>query len=132
MTFAADLAKFQHKTGKNMDQLVRNVTLEMANSVIEMSPVDTGRFRGNWQHGSGSPDLSTNEALDPNGAASKARIAASTANVKAGGIEYVTNNLPYAISLEYGRSTQAPSGMVRITVARFRQLIAKALQSIPK
>jgi hypothetical protein len=130
VTFAAELAAFQRKADENMDLLVRNVTIEAANSVIEMSPVDTGRFRGNWQHGTNNANLVTTQEVDGTGAATKARIAASCANVVAGGDEFVTNNLPYAIPLEYGHSQQAPAGMVRVTVARLQQLVNTALRSL--
>lgn len=130
MTFAADLARFVEKAGRNADAVVRNVTLEAANSVIEMSPVDTGRFRANWQHGSGAVNAATSEAVDPSGQQSKSRIAGSLAAVKAGGVEYITNNLPYAERLEYGYSQQAPAGMVRVTAARLRELLARAARGV--
>ena len=50
--------------------------------------------------------------------------------VKAGGVEYITNNLPYAERLEYGYSQQAPAGMVRVTAARFRELLARAARGV--
>ncbi len=39
------------------------------------------------------------------------------------------NNLPYAIALEYGHSDQAPGGMVRITQARFQQIVEEAIRN---
>ena len=127
MTFAADLARFVEKAGRNADAVVRNVTLEAANSVIEMSPVDTGRFRANWQHGSGAANLATREAVDPSGQQSKSRIAGSAAAVKAGGVEYITNNLPYAQALENGHSQQAPAGMVGVTLRSFTETVNRAV-----
>lgn len=40
----------------------------------------------------------------------------------------VVSNLPYMIDLEYGSSTQAPTGMLRINLARIRQLTRVELQ----
>jgi hypothetical protein len=39
------------------------------------------------------------------------------------------NNLPYAVPLEYGHSKQAPGGMVRITLARFQQIVDEAIRN---
>jgi hypothetical protein len=36
---------------------------------------------------------------------------------------YITNNLPYAERLEYGWSGQAPSGMIRLSLAEFEQVL---------
>jgi hypothetical protein len=46
----------------------------------------------------------------------------------AGNIFYLVNNLPYIKPLEYGHSKQAPQGMVRISVVRFRQALKKAIK----
>ncbi|MDB5995262.1 MAG: hypothetical protein JWP42_2398 [Pseudomonas sp.] len=84
-----------------------------------------GRFRGNWMFNIGSPDSSTTEEVDPSGGKSMARIRDGAIEFKAGDICYITNSLPYAIALEFGHSSQArnPDGMVRITVARFQQIV---------
>ncbi|WP_256203847.1 MULTISPECIES: hypothetical protein [unclassified Pseudomonas] len=39
------------------------------------------------------------------------------------------NNLPYAIPLEYGHSTQAPAGMVRVTLANFQHIVDEAIRN---
>lgn len=88
-----------------------------------------GRFRGNWMFSIGSPDSSTTEAVDPNGTKSTARIVAGALEFKAGETAYITNSLPYAIPLEFGHSTQAPGGMVRVTVARFQQIVLEAIRN---
>jgi hypothetical protein len=88
-----------------------------------------GRFRGNWMFSIGSPDSSTTETVDPNGTKSTARIVAGALEFKAGDTAYITNSLPYAIPLEFGHSTQVPGGMVRITVARFQQIVLEAIRN---
>ena len=130
MSFGDDLEAFAKKYEVTADELVQGTLLEMGNSLIEMSPVDTGRFRGNWQHQSAMPANYSNVAFDPSGSATSARIAASLESVKAGGVEYITNNLPYAQPLEYGSSSQAPQGMVRVTVARFQDILGDTLRAL--
>lgn len=133
MSFADDIKKFAQKTGLSMDLVVRKVTLDLANSLIKLSPVDTGRFRGNWMIGVGSPNTVTIEAVDRDGSTSMARIERVTdTRVKAGGVVYITNSLPYARRLEYGWSQQAPSppGIVRLTVQRYTEYLENAVRSV--
>lgn len=88
-----------------------------------------GRFRGNWMFGIGAPDGTTTEEVDPGGSKSTARIVNGVLEFHAGDVAYITNSLPYAIPLEFGHSTQAPGGMVRITVARFQQIVEAAIRN---
>ncbi|RZA27799.1 MAG: hypothetical protein EOP02_09300 [Proteobacteria bacterium] len=88
-----------------------------------------GRFRGNWMFSIGSPDNATTDEVDPSGRNASARITNGALEFKAGETAYITNSLPYAIPLEYGHSTQAPGGMVRITVARFQQIVLEAIRN---
>ena len=87
-----------------------------------------GRFRGNWMFSIGSPDTSTVDQVDPGGSRSMARIVNGALEFDAGETAYITNSLPYAIPLEYGHSTQAPSGMVRITLANFQKIVEEAIR----
>lgn len=88
-----------------------------------------GRFRGNWMFSIGAPDGSTTEEVDRSGAKSMARIRNGAVEFQAGQTAYITNSLPYAIPLEFGHSTQAPGGMVRITVARFQQIVLESIRN---
>lgn len=88
-----------------------------------------GRFRGNWMFSIGAPDESTTEEVDPSGQRSTARIVNGALEFKAGEVAYITNSLPYAIPLEFGHSSQAPEGMVRITVARFQRIVEEAIRN---
>ncbi|SDJ38316.1 hypothetical protein [Pseudomonas abietaniphila] len=87
-----------------------------------------GRFRGNWMFSIGSPDNTTTEEVDPSGRKSTARIVDGAIEFRAGDTAYITNSLPYAIPLEFGHSSQSPNGMVRVTVARFQQLVLEAIE----
>lgn len=132
MSFSDDIRKFQRKTNLSMDVIVRKVVIDMSVALTRMSPVDTGRFRGNWMLGIGSPDVSTIEAVDKDGSVAVARITTAAGSINAGGVVYITNSLPYARRLEYGWSKQAPSppGIVRLTVQRYSDYIAAAVKSL--
>jgi hypothetical protein len=129
--FALDLAKFAEKAGRNADLVVRKVGIDVLSSVVLKSPVDTGRFRANWNVALGSPDYGTSEAADKSGGGAIARGVAGLSGFSAGGVAYITNNLPYAQRLENGWSDQAPAGMVRITIAQFSDFIRDALATLP-
>jgi hypothetical protein len=128
-SFAIQLAEFAEQAKEAIDSTLREVVIEIGNSVIRMSPVDTGRFRGNWQFSIGAPAPGTLDVVDKDGSAAMARIEGDSLLFKAGETAYIVNNLPYAIPLEYGHSDQAPGGMVRVTLARFQQIIEEAIRN---
>ena len=65
-----------------------------------------------------------------NGRPSIQRSLEWAANLKAGGIYYITNNVPYIMRLEYGSSKQAPAGMARITVAKWQRIVDGAVGAV--
>ncbi|NMG32360.1 HK97 gp10 family phage protein [Aromatoleum evansii] len=101
------------------EQHMRKIIIETFTSVIRMSPVKTGRFRGNWQPGI---DVIPEGPVDTTDRTGAKTIALSTAAAMRLPLEdgrsiYLINALPYALALEYGSSKQAPQGMVRRTLA---------------
>lgn len=85
-----------------------------------------GRFRGNWQFSIDTPADGVLDQIDPSGNVSVAVLRAQVQSLTIGQTAYLVNNLPYAVPLEYGHSKQAPGGMVRITLARFQQIVDEA------
>lgn len=121
--FTLDIQAFVAKAKKNPETVMRSVSLKLFSAIIKASPVDTGRFRGNWQTTGVTPATGLIAGVDPTG--NKAVNSAATFITNAPGWDTftLTNNLPYAERLEYGWSKQAPTGIVRINVVRFQQLI---------
>lgn len=118
MSFALELDEWVEKAKGNLDRVTRETLMLATQGVVMRSPVDTGRFRANWQFGAGAIDFTTSDQVDPSGAISIAKVQAQLGAVNAGGVYYLTNSLPYAYRLEYeGWSAQAPAGMVRVTLA---------------
>jgi hypothetical protein len=106
-----------HRLEGNIDQEVRALTVGIFGSVIKMTPVDTGRAKGNWQCTIGSPASGTVETSGEDAAMSAMMQAVPD---YAGKKVFLTNNLPYIQKLEYdAHSSQAPNGMVRVPIARF-------------
>lgn len=118
MSFALELDEWVEKAKGNLDSVTRETLMLATQGIVMRSPVDTGRFRANWQFGAGAIDFTTSDQVDPSGAISIAKVQAQLGAVNAGGVYYLTNSLPYAYRLEYeGWSAQAPAGMVRVTLA---------------
>lgn len=130
MSFSIDLARFAEKTGGRIDTVLQVSVLKIFSSVVLKSPVDTGRFRANWNIGSGVSDKSTSVTTDRNGTSTISAALVKAKAYKAGPTVFITNALPYAQRLEYGYSKQAPGGMVRITVAEFKDYVRDAVRGL--
>jgi hypothetical protein len=105
---------------KDSNDQLKKVTLAAFAGVVKRSPVDTGRFRGNWNGAKETPDLSTVDAgqnTQQGGAITQRESANLTPALQAkiGEDVYITNNLDYAQRLENGWSAQAPGGVLHIT-----------------
>lgn len=125
--FRADIAKWIAKSKKAQDMYVQKVILEVDKRLVQKSPVDTGRFRNNWNIANATPDLSTTEAVAPN--ISQSRSAASVFSIKANGqTVFITNALPYAFRIEYEgwSKVKAPAGVVRVTIAEMASILQGA------
>lgn len=101
-------------------------------ALIDGSPVDTGRFKGNWQVTANRPPLHALNQYDKNGSRTKAEgRRAIHALLKGGGAVrsiHFSNMLVYANALEYGHSKQAPAGVVGIVAARLRSFMVQAIK----
>ena len=113
----------------------------MYSSIVKKTPVDTGRARANWNISVGSPDLTTTE---------ETRKSPKPMKNMAGNLDdesiFISNNLPYITTLEYGGypnppkkdggktvngySKQAPEGMVGVTLANNEAIFNAAVRRI--
>ncbi|WP_145590724.1 hypothetical protein [Yersinia aleksiciae] len=95
-----------------------------------------GRFRGNWQVGLDvQPDGETgrDNNNDPNGNMTMAVGNYMIEQFKVGTKAiYFTNNVPYAYRLEFGHSSQAPNGMIRITAEDAVKYFTEAANEVNK
>lgn len=116
-SFSLDIAKFAKQFGENANAAARKIALDIQRDLMLATPVDTGLLRSSWFIGVGSEptDRPTKPGGNPEGQALKA-----LASFKWGDTIYITNNQVYAWAIEYGHSKQMPSGMVRVTAARYQ------------
>ncbi len=143
--FAIDVAEWVKKTKDNFDEATRAIAIGLLRSIVLKSPVGDpdlwkskpppgyvgGRFRGNWQVTIGVEAEGMLDLIDPSGGQAISAGINELADFKAGPPIFIVNNLPYAHRLEYeGWSTQAPQGMVGITVVEFQQIVNAEVSQI--
>jgi hypothetical protein len=120
------LDRLAQRAGIRLETVARKATLDVFRNVSLRSPVDTGRFRANWNVSFGAPNYATTESKNANRGKSEE---AKALTLPIGGVTYMSNGLPYASRLEYDSySKQAPAGMVRITAREFSIYVQRALK----
>lgn len=125
MSFLADVTGFVNRAQEALNKTTAEVETEVMTLVIMRSPVDTGRFRGNWQTSVGSAVTGEIERLGAQPSIEEMRGVISA--LKGGRVSFLSNNLPYGHRLEFdGWSDQAPAGMVRKTVSEYQKIVDDA------
>ncbi len=104
-----------------IEKAIRATAIQLFTEIITRSPVDTGRFRSNWQTSLRRPDTTITNGIDAS-VTSQMTSAVRRYNLSDDSI-WFSNNLPYADRIEHGWSEQAPTGMVRTSVKMFKPLI---------
>lgn len=132
MSFASDLRRFANLTSQKMETVVKASLVRIGASVVVKSPVDTGRFKSNWLAAYGTADTTVSMSVDPSGQSSINRLILSVQGLTFREHFYFTNSLPYAKGLEYGNSMQAPSGMVRVSVAAWENILADEIRKVAR
>lgn len=129
------------ETEYKVDEVLQTIVIKVGESVVRLSPVDTGRFRGNWQLSIDSGSTSSLVRYDQTGQSTINEIASKANTFTAGQVAYIQNHVLYGNDLEYGLysgptqkvteegfSRQAPAGMVRITELQFASIVAEAVR----
>lgn len=138
---AADVFRFILKSKSAIQKVTKLALMEIGYRLVARSPIGDpdlwhppywpkgyhpGTFINNWQLG---VDVIPTEVQvsGPNelGTDSYERLA-KLQRWPAGHTYYFVNNLPYARALEYGHSTQAPQGMVGLTILEFPEIVRQA------
>ncbi|HBO3990163.1 hypothetical protein [Pseudomonas aeruginosa] len=116
------------KHAKPLTKAERDQNFDVNGMVVGRGYVG-GRFRANWQFSIGTAAQGEIDDVDPTGSKAISAVTAGVQPLKLGDTAYLVNNLPYAVPLEYGHSSQAPAGMVRVTSAEFQQIVEAAVRA---
>ncbi len=145
MGFAEDIQAWADKAKRDRDNVIAEVVTDLSTAIIDRTPIGdvsiwetppTGKRRAEYRPGtlvnswySVLGEIGTLSTRSPNtsGVASLAQLAA-IAPFAPGKIFSFVNPAPYTRRVEFGHSTQAPTGMVRLTAARFQQIVEAAIR----
>lgn len=108
---------FSLEVSKAAEDHVKHIVMDTVQSLVNLSPVDTGAYRASHIVSVGSGDYgvrepSTNAVQD---------AAIQAVKFKLGSLIYIQNNQPYAERLENGWSDQAPLGIYSTTFTYITQ-----------
>ena len=130
--FERDVNTFIDQIDDSLDDLIYNIGYGVEKALIEVSPVDTGRFRANWQITEGAPATFAINDTDKEGKQTLQREAGELRKILNGGGAvrklYFSNMLTYANALEYGHSAQAPAGVIGVVEGRLGSIVSAAIQ----
>lgn len=155
--FGEEVESFALQFSDANEKTVRGTTIKLTESFIDSSPVDQGRFRANWLVTFGGTNKFT-KSKDKGGEKTKAKLRGKILSQKRWDKFTITNNLPYALVIEYGGypspvkkgtylgkgkgyeirsrggfSKQAAQGVMRMNVKLFNRLIEQeAKRNMPK
>ncbi len=99
-------------------QKTTEVAVRVLEGVVHMTPVASGLARGGWQVSTVSPATTASERLDPDGTATIEAGMKVIMDAKPFEVIHIVNNVAYIRELEAGNSTQAPAGMVAVTLSQ--------------
>ena len=127
-SIADQIRTIASRSNKKTETVVRETIFRLGQSIILMTPADTGRAKANWLHGIGSYTQQQLETMDNSGSVSINALSQGVGNIDIGQDFYFTNSLPYAKKLEDGSSLQAPVGMVRVSVEALPMVLEQEIQ----
>lgn len=130
--FEAALKKFNAEVAAFANTLMpqqfvafhKKIALDALRSIVLRTPVDTGRARGNWQVTIDVPAEGVMDEVDGGGMATVSKGTGALGGLGPYRVVWLTNNVPYIGELEKGSSTQAPTGMVALTITEMRAVFA--------
>lgn len=106
---------------------IRYIVMTFLRDVVYMTPVKTGRLRGNWQVG-GDSDVTVNQdasliAYDKQGGVTILRGLSALDRVATGETVYVFNNIEYSGEINFGTAYYQGYHMVEKALANLRGMV---------
>lgn len=131
VTFRRSINDWIDGVTEGVENIVALTVTKAADDVVKLSPVDTGRFKGNWQATGNSPAAQSLNNYDQSGGETRnslRRQIYALSRDKSTKVIYLSNRLDYAQGLEFGSSNQAPNGVLGVVQARLGRYFAEAVQ----
>lgn len=121
---AKSIAQATDALQRFQERLVRGTLIDLGSRIILDTPVRTGRLRGNWNISLNY--VSEDSSENTNMALPMANLIRETNKLEIGELFYMSNNLVYAMPIEFGHSKRHPRGMLRVNVRKFAEAIRAA------
>lgn len=136
MSFSIDLSKAVEGVKQDAEDIVKGTTFQLFTNIIKRTPVGNpsiwdskppkgyigGTLRNSWHCA-----INSNVGVPIRGASKSGtdslKSLSSIQSYSLGDSVYLVNRAPYARRVEFGWSSQAPTGMVRISLAEVREVI---------
>lgn len=115
-------------TEERIDDILQTVTYLIGKELVTLSPVDTGRFKGNWQITIDGPTDHSLVRYDKDGGETLRDMARNVKQLTAGQVAYIQNTILYGPDLERGTSKQAPDGIIAVTAPKFNLILQQAIR----
>lgn len=158
--FSLAFKQINDLTVKQTEQIIKKTVFDLTSSIIQDTPVDSGRLRANWLVSFNTPIDAELKLEDKEGDATIAKAKALINGNKIPLVYWIQNNLPYANVVEFGLypnpvklgsrtkqatkgspvkyqvlsvggfSAKAPQGMVRINILRFNKYLQANLKGL--
>lgn len=122
--FAEQMRRIVSTQKERIEYVRRRSIIALFDMVVLRTPVDTGRLRGNWVCTIGGPNAASMaeiRSMAETKRQNEAKVNESTFK----DVVYLTNNLTYAVAIEYGHSAQAPQGMMRVSAAQWPAIVKR-------
>lgn len=139
--FNASLNRYLSSVKMNRKKAITKLAGGILTDISKLSPVDTGRFRAAWHAGYRAlgqrpPAIRASDPLKKPPSAVQIALGEAQGYGKLNDTPELTeftcrNGVRYGPYLEAGGSNQAPRGMVRVTIDRYRQFIDDSLSNMP-
>lgn len=141
--FSLQIEEWQLKALAAIEQTFQDVVIQVGESLVNLTPEDTGRAKGSWVLTIDRPASQSPERYDKGGNETIAALVAAANGLEPGQIAYIVSTLVYMPCLEFGLypdppktgnktvggfSKMAPRGMVRITVEQFQMIVRQAVE----
>ncbi len=113
--FTVELKKAVTTTSKDINNLWKQSVAETFSQVVLKTPVDKGAAKASWLMG-----------YNNDGSIGDKQLSITPSDIPDVGSSYLLfSNIPYIERLEDGWSQQAPIGMVKVTVANWKTIVAR-------
>lgn len=104
------------------NEFVRFIAIEAYSRIIDRTPVDTGRARGNWTLNIGRPVEFSGPGTRRQVESMIRQAERTLERLEFGKSVWIANGVEYIIWLEQGSSRKAAEGMVSVTLEELKQI----------